>query len=548
MTADVRSDAAVAARMHEECVRVASDRALAFVADTRQLLAHGVGGVEPLSTLYMRIVPDAELEHARITEVVRDPTVFHTGCAIPCGVYTSPAFGAAFNGLFRGSGAVTRVTIGMAHSVAVEALAVVPERCGATLEHLDLRVDGTAWKFDSLVNYADEVFLTRYTAVLTGWLPICTNLQTLRLAQTYDAMRFVSLCAALERCSGLTALSLGHVYGDGTTVRALCDALDQMPRMRSVQLSSISVHQGDDNTRLLKCVANMPALVHLELPELRGWAGVAAGLAFVLKKSTQLEELRVVMNPHVVAPDTAVRFPQIARALSGNVHLRVLRISGLSRARDALDELLHAVARNTTLTSLDVRNNGGFSGDTNGLMTLIAINAALQTLTIDDNRLGETDATQAAHASRIGVALSQNTTMCSLSMMRCVDGAAATVPVIRALSTNSVLKALSVAPRYAASLSDDVSAALHDALIFKPLRARYICSVQSTGAWYPRSEHTYYYQPHMHFIVRTRIMCQAGRARAAGSDGSIIAWLCERAPLWVVVHVCALMRTNITKM
>ena len=24
--------------------------------------------------------------------------------------------------------------------------------------------------------------------------------------------------------------------------------------------------------------------------------------------------------------------------------------------------------------------------------------------------------------------------------------------------------------------------------------------------------------------------------------GDIVAWLCERAPLWVVVHVCALLR------
>jgi hypothetical protein len=42
--------------------------------------------------------------------------------------------------------------------------------------------------------------------------------------------------------------------------------------------------------------------------------------------------------------------------------------------------------------------------------------------------------------------------------------------------------------------------------------------------------------------VRTRVMCQAGRARAADARGDIVAWLCERAPLWVVVHVCALLR------
>ena len=53
----------------------------------------------------------------------------------------------------------------------------------------------------------------------------------------------------------------------------------------------------------------------------------------------------------------------------------------------------------------------------------------------------------------------------------------------------------------------------------------------------------HYRVPHVRCIARTRVMCQAGRAHAAvGSRGDIVAWLCERAPLWVVVHVCALMR------
>jgi hypothetical protein len=52
----------------------------------------------------------------------------------------------------------------------------------------------------------------------------------------------------------------------------------------------------------------------------------------------------------------------------------------------------------------------------------------------------------------------------------------------------------------------------------------------------------HYLVPHVGFVVRTRVMCQAGRARAADARGDIVAWLCERAPLWVVVHVCALLR------
>ncbi len=54
----------------------------------------------------------------------------------------------------------------------------------------------------------------------------------------------------------------------------------------------------------------------------------------------------------------------------------------------------------------------------------------------------------------------------------------------------------------------------------------------------------HYFVPHVAFVVRTRVMCQAGRACAAGARrrGHIVAWLCEGAPLWVVVHVCALLR------
>jgi hypothetical protein len=43
-------------------------------------------------------------------------------------------------------------------------------------------------------------------------------------------------------------------------------------------------------------------------------------------------------------------------------------------------------------------------------------------------------------------------------------------------------------------------------------------------------------------VLRARVMCQAGRCHAASAPSNAVAWLCERAPLWVVVHVCALLR------
>ncbi len=41
----------------------------------------------------------------------------------------------------------------------------------------------------------------------------------------------------------------------------------------------------------------------------------------------------------------------------------------------------------------------------------------------------------------------------------------------------------------------------------------------------------HYRVPRVRCIARTRVMCQAGRARAAGACGDIVAWLCVRAPL-----------------
>jgi hypothetical protein len=57
----------------------------------------------------------------------------------------------------------------------------------------------------------------------------------------------------------------------------------------------------------------------------------------------------------------------------------------------------------------------------------------------------------------------------------------------------------------------------------------------------------HYRVPHVRCIARVRVMCQAGRARAADARGgvAVAVWLCELAPLWVVVAVCALLRDRL---
>ncbi len=67
--------------------------------------------------------------------------------------------------------------------------------------------------------------------------------------------------------------------------------------------------------------------------------------------------------------------------------------------------------------------------------------------------------------------------------------------------------------------------------------------IEVFGAQCTRELRRHYRVPLMRCIVRTRVRCQAGRARAADTrGGEVVAWLCERAPLWVVVQVCALLR------
>jgi hypothetical protein len=69
---------------------------------------------------------------------------------------------------------------------------------------------------------------------------------------------------------------------------------------------------------------------------------------------------------------------------------------------------------------------------------------------------------------------------------------------------------------------------------------RRIPAVADLRAEFLRELDCAYRVPHVRLVARTRVMCQAGRARAARCGAA--AWLCERAPLWVVVRVCALLR------
>jgi hypothetical protein len=52
-----------------------------------------------------------------------------------------------------------------------------------------------------------------------------------------------------------------------------------------------------------------------------------------------------------------------------------------------------------------------------------------------------------------------------------------------------------------------------------------------------------YNLPYVRWLVRARVMCQAGRASVVDSvaPDDVVSWICVRAPLWVVARVCALL-------
>lgn len=51
---------------------------------------------------------------------------------------------------------------------------------------------------------------------------------------------------------------------------------------------------------------------------------------------------------------------------------------------------------------------------------------------------------------------------------------------------------------------------------------------------------SFYRIAHIRMLVRSRTLCLYGRANTR--FGNIVAWLCQTAPLWVLVRVCTLLQ------
>lgn len=170
-----------------------------------------------------------------------------------------------------------------------------------------------------------------------------------------------------------------------------------------------------------------------------------------------------------------------------------------------------------------------------------------------------------ASCPRVRAARRQQCILTSPLCPRCEDngiGDSGATAIASSLKYNTTLKLIDLKSECAAMVASErvQSPEFHCGNTFKPgngishtgatalaeaLVLNFVLQAAPECSYLSSELRSHYRRPIMRCVVRTRVMCQAGRCRGAGARGGVAAWLCERAPLWVVVHVCALLRETV---
>ena len=214
-------------------------------------------------------------------------------------------------------------------------------------------------------------------------------------------------------------------------------------------------------------------------------------------------------------------FALVANMLSKSVCLRRLELDDVDLVDSSMEKLASAMSKNTTLTELQLDFNPDitFRGMEN-FYDMLASNVVLRSLDLggtacfDPDLRGFPDEIQ---RKTLPDAIARNTALQTLIMRNVGIPPAAHIFLTKAFSRNCTLQTVSLPEPVPREVSDS----------WRKLRAAAI---------------SHYRSPRIRWLVRTRSLCQAERARAAFPQHGIEAWLCVRAPLWVVVHVSALLR------
>ena len=514
-----------------------------------------------------------------------DPLTGRVMLDVRLSLFCSKVFMEALKAVFSEPPAVTDValTVKVYQRDIPAALGVLPQVCGAALRRLDIMVRITQspdghYPYSAAMCVAD---------VLVSWLPACTGLQHLVLQNYLNAVDAPRTCAAVATCGWLLGLEfMGTVQGGVRTAAAFCGMLRKTNKLRRLNAHRIelpyvgspadlvaypegalvSFMAGDTACSLacaipehgvLGAIAALPDLEDVDVPFFFDRRGIAPGLAQILRKCPRLWRLNAAPPTGGRMDGASEALDELVAAFSGHDTLRVLHIPQLSDAPDSIRCVLGALITNTQLEDVDVSWNGSLSTAYAELPQLLEQNRTLRRLYMNHVEFSSPDAPYRArladavsYTTKIGNALAKNTALTDLHLEACLSLAEPIVPLLRAFLTNHVLLRLFCAPLHVARLSDEESKMLHDTILSSlkhhAVESRTISFSPTTRVLaYPLKRHVRYFQPHVHLLVRTRILFQEGRAHTAAGANAVFVWTCESAPLWVVVHVCMLLSTAI---
>lgn len=215
--------------------------------------------------------------------------------------------------------------------------------------------------------------------------------------------------------------------------------------------------------------------------------------------------------------------------------LVTLRLHGNSLGDDGATAFAGALEQNPALTELELDSNGVRDAGASALARALRVNTRLRALNIGGlSHVASTPTDAGATALAAALLANDSLTCLWLEGSRVRDAGVASL--CDALRVNCTLRACSVLP-------DKV--ALDDVLGADP-------EEREAGVYLQRlvdarlRAHVRYADPYVRWLLRTRALYNAGRARPLRARRararSVSLWLCTSAPLWVVVRVCELLR------
>jgi Ran GTPase-activating protein (RanGAP) involved in mRNA processing and transport len=233
---------------------------------------------------------------------------------------------------------------------------------------------------------------------------------------------------------------------------------------------------------------------------------------------------------------TAAPLVQVCLECTG---LTTIRLHGNGLGNGGATAFADALRRNPALTDLGLASNGVADAGTTALADALSVNTRLQFLDIG-GLSHELNTPTNVGATALATALRRNGALECLWLEGTRIGEEGVARLCDALRINCALRSCSVLPDKVAqdnAMSGDADE--HEGAVYLQRRVDACLRL-----------HARYCNGHVRWVLRTRVMCYAGRARALGqrsraattASSSLASWLCSAAPMWVVVRVCELLR------